>query len=291
MQNLLRSVTYWHIEEESYFWTGSSKQAYLDELAATRTAILAGNPAAKIILIGLSSDQVWDEAYLARKSYMAPWSQTGTGTDTSSAALPIFKQRAIDWIGSTSLYDVIDFHSYERADVIAGKVAWVRSLLPANTTKDLWCMEAGGPFEATAGLSNGQAIGYSDKANSWFVYRNFSEAFANGISRYAWEFYPPGAANTDQEQSLVNVALTADTYTDDACSPIVLTLRKKTSYATIKEMGVDYYRYGNSVDERFLLPALSGESWTNNIGWQPDTAAVNPRPPALGRKTVQLPER
>ncbi len=179
MPGLTRPVKYWHVEQEMSMWT-STWPLYVTYLGATRRAILAADPTARIVLIGLNSAQLWGEAY--RAGFIAqPPSANQTFTDAQLNT----NQSAVTTVLQGGGYDIVDVHSYEEANILHGKLAFVRSLMP-NPSTPIWCEESGGPY-----LRHDQ--GYSDTLNAQMVVRLFAEALGSGVERYNWYLYQFGS--------------------------------------------------------------------------------------------------
>ncbi len=204
MPGLGASVDWWHIEEEASFWppTDLTGCSYAEEYKYTRSALLSGNYAAKTILIGLSSDPATAAAYFERLGSVLPALANDHAADTTSAGFSTFRTRTRNWIGRFPAgpcplpwYDAIDVHSFERDDVLRGKVHWIRSMMD-GPPRQIWVNEAGGPaWDSTfhsATWDPPYAPAYHDSLNAGHVFRQYAEALANGVQRYAWQFYPPG---------------------------------------------------------------------------------------------------
>lgn len=179
MPGLTRPVKYWHVEQEMSFWLSTWPQ-YVTYLGATRRAILAADPTAHVVSIGLDSAQLWGEAHNAGYVSEAPSAnQTFTQSQLDN------NQTAVTTILQGGGYDILDVHSYEEANIVKGKMDFVRSLMP-NPATPIWCIESGGPY-----LRRDQ--GYSDTLNAQMVVRLFTEAFACGVERYNIYLYQFGS--------------------------------------------------------------------------------------------------
>ncbi len=245
MPNLLCPNHYWHIEAEDSFWKGTIDE-YLAYLAVTRAAILSADPAAKVITMGLSSSRTWNAAYNAGFIKLYPPTQ---GLPYNVVQPWSFDtQRLIN----EGAYDILDVHSYETHNVVAGKLAWIRSLMPEP--REIWAMEGGAPF-----LSRAQ--GYTDTLGAQATVQWLAECAANGVSQVADAYHPPTAGNFDYTDQFINVSLTrwnpypmADPKPSfEAYSQVTEKLAGFTSAADMSDRtGVDerYYLY----DMRFQTP-------------------------------------
>ncbi len=186
-------VHHWHIEQEDTFWKGTEDQ-YVDYYTQTRAAILAADSTAQVGLIGLSSDLCWNAAYQAGFVHGRPPSNRYY----APARLQQWINRTTRYL-STLDYDFVDLHSYQVDQTIQGELAYLRSLM-ADSTKEIWCYEAGGP-----NLS--RAEGYTDTLNAYHVMSDYAEALGNGVVCYAFEYLPPGPYNQDLSEKWTNVAL------------------------------------------------------------------------------------
>ena len=132
--------------------------------------------------IGLDSAQLWGEAHNAGYVSEAPSAnQTFTQSQLDN------NQTAVTTIVQGGGYDILDVHSYEEANIVKGKMDFVRSLMP-NPATPIWCIESGGPY-----LRRDQ--GYSDTLNAQMVVRLFTEAFACGVERYNIYLYQFGSGS------------------------------------------------------------------------------------------------
>ncbi len=210
MPGLKQSVIYWHVEEELSFIPDPI--AYIEELSMTRTAILQGNPDARIILVGLTSDPVW---------WQACGGLTGSGTTCQRPPLSEwdetkytqFQQATSTLFAHPELYEILDFHVYARTYNLRGLTQWVRNASNAvnsqNATRDLWIMEAGGPFLDDTPTPPESYFGftYTQTSHSQFTYAIAAEALTNGVKRIAFELFPGGRNNNDHSVQYKNVAL------------------------------------------------------------------------------------
>lgn len=194
MPNLPCPVHYWHIEEEGTFWvdTDANYVAHFNETAALIKSV---DPTAQVIAMGVSSDQAWNAAYYAGFVKTAPPNFLAIAQDS----LTLFLNRTTT-IMQQCAYDAVDLHVYETASVIQGKLAWLRSLMPAPA-KPVWCFEGGGPYAS-------RQQGYSDTLNAYSVLELFSEALANGVQRFTFPYLQPSAGSWDDTPGYNNINLT-----------------------------------------------------------------------------------
>ncbi len=192
MAGLACPTHYWHIEAEDTFWKDSIDE-YLTYLAITRAAILAADPSAKIITMGLSSSQTWNAAWYAGTVDLFPPTQ-GIPYDQLQGWM-IRTQRLIN----EGAYDIIDIHCYETHNVLAGKMAWLRSIMPPD--KEVWALESGAPFWS-------RRQGYTDTLNSQATVELYAEALCNGVKAVACGYLTPSPGNYDYTDQFINVALT-----------------------------------------------------------------------------------
>lgn len=229
---------YWHIEAEDTFWKDSIDQ-YLTYLAVTRAAILAADPTAKVITMGLSSAQTWNAAYYAGTVHLYPPTQ----------GIPYDQLQS--WMGRTQrlltegAYDILDIHMYETHNVIAGKLAWLRSLMPPG--REIWACESGAPFYT-------RRQGYTDTLNSQAEVALYAEALANGMGAVAFGFLPPSPGNFDNTEQFINASMTR-------WNPYPTNAQPKPAYEAYSQLTEKLGGFTSAVD----LSDRSGSDETQNL--------------------------
>lgn len=195
MPGLPCPVHTWHIEEEGTFWVDSDAN-YVAHFNETAAVIRAADPLARVVLMGISSDQAWNAAYYGGFVKQAPPPFLVVQQDSLAA----FVSRTSTLLSGCS-YDIVDLHCYETTNILQGKLAWVRSLMPSSAAP-VWCFEGGGPY-----LSRQQ--GYTDTLNAYMVFELFGEALANGIGRFTLPYLQPTSGNWDDAPGYDNIPLTS----------------------------------------------------------------------------------
>ena len=238
MPNLTCPNHYWHVEAEDTFWKGTIDE-YLTYLAVTRAAILAADPTAKVITLGLSSAQTWNAAYYTGFVSLYPPTQ-GIPYDQLQGWL-ISTQRMI----TEGSYDILDIHSYETHNVVAGKLAWLRSILPPG--REIWALEGGAPFYT-------RRQGYTDTLNSQGTVEWYAECLANGMGRVADGYLGPSPGNFDYTEQFINVSLTR-------WNPYPLVIQTKPAYEAYAQLTDKLEGFTSAAD----LSNRSGADETLNL--------------------------
>lgn len=254
MPGLKQSVIYWHVEEELSFIPDPT--AYIEELSMTRTAIRQGNPDARIILVGLTSDPVW---------WQACGGATGSGTTCQRPPLvewdetkyTQFQQATTVLFSHPDLYEILDLHVYARTFNIRGLAQWVRDASSGvnsqNASRDLWILEAGGPFLDDTNGESYAGFTYTQISHSQFTYAIAAEALTNGVKRIAFELFPGGRDNNDHSRQYKNVALLERVVNPD--STVIVNM--KPAYFALQRMSGVIGETDEAVDLRVPLTPTS----------------------------------
>jgi len=187
------------VDEYPVVWMPDT-QGYVSLLKASYQEIKILQPDADVIPFGLESHLAQQFAF-SEGMIVDDTAGVVNGTKLSRAQIAANKQlqerkKEYEYIlkESKGFYDGVDIHLYEpRVTYIAGKVAWVRSVLERIGSRvPVWCLEGGGPFKLKGGqrseygdLYYGK---YSDKENAEFVAKMYTIAAASGVERLAWVF-------------------------------------------------------------------------------------------------------
>ncbi len=233
LPGLTAPVRYWHVEQEWHIWWRGTVEEYLAHLAMTYATVHAADAAAQVILIGIATQTATAGAVCMQSE------EGGTSCTVSGEAVDEATQMLRD-----GQYDVVDMHSYESWPIIAGKVAWIRSIA-RDPNVPIWALEAGGP----SGY-DGRAT--SDAMNAAAVVQQFAQALGNGVERYSWALFPPAPGSQWDYAPWTTMPLTAwKTYPDS--------LSLKPAYYTYRLLARMIGGF-SAVDDR------GGSSLTDTLG-------------------------
>jgi len=295
MSGLTSSVKWWHVEEESSFWPPDTTSIdpcgcnYVLEMMHARTAILAGNPSAKFVLIGLASKPLQSAAYRERREYLTPRDDQNGLIDTTDVS-DAWMVRTTNWLSADGgfgdgeccramilslpladtvstdplvapryesyWYDAADFHSYDRAPILDAEADWVgfhQSARPsAGTTLNL---------RRALWCEEMGGPAFSTVAPDKFFHRAYTDSMNSG---WVWSAMSQALASNVQrvawELLPAGGQFVADSvYTFGAllCDTCGLALKKPSfySYQTVRDL---LHGYSSTIEHRFPFPDSSG---------------------------------
>lgn len=153
------------------FWTGSAAE-YVKLLATASPAIRAGDPTAKVVMAGFSSDGLMVPALLS-EHYSIPQIAEALGKSTLPGArqTDAFIREVLR--NGVRYVDVVDAHTYHACWTIAPRVNWLK-----RWGKEVWNTETGGPDSVVCE--------WSEAEQAHQVAARLSAAWQCGATLVAW---------------------------------------------------------------------------------------------------------